>query len=778
LVQEWFRRVCVAAAGVARGCLGVDEQPGLSFAGLLRQLRAEAQLTQEELAETASLSPRSISDLERGINRTAHKDTAMLLAGALHLAGPVRELFVAAARGRALAGDVLVARQGMRPGAFAVVAGLPVSLPPRSALLAGREELLADLDARLTSGLVSGPRVVALYGLGGAGKTSVAVEYAHRHLAEVGLAWQFPAEDREVLLAEFARLGAQLGAREVVDARDPVASVHAVLAASAAGWLLVFDDVGGYEAVQRFLPPAGRGRVLITSQSAAWPPGWAVEVGVLGTKVAAQFLVKRTGDADEAAAEDLAAELGGLPLALEQAAAYIQATGITLAGYVSVFRERRADLLARGEAAGHPAGVAATLGLALSRLGERAAVGLLRLLACLAPEPVPLALLLADAHVFGELAPAVAVTLGPLLGDRVAAGDAVAELRRYSLVTPAGDGSVSVHRLVQAITASQMPADVAAQWRQAAAALVEAAIPADTSWPQTWPACAALLPHGQAALADESAGQARLANYLGERGSYASALQLEQRIVDARERTFGSEHPRTMAARNSLARWTGKAGDAARARDEYAALLPVRERVLGAEHADTLATRNNLARWTGEAGDAAGACDQFAALLPVCIRVLGPEHNGTLATWNNLARWTGEAGDAAGARDQYRALLPEYERVLGPEHPYTLTARSGLAFWTGQAGDAAGARDQYAALLSIRERDLGAEHPATLAVGSHLARWTGEAGDAARARDQYAALLPVHERVFGPGHPETLTVRAGLAYWTEQAESGAKPGVD
>ena len=181
-------------------------------------------------------------------------------------------------------------------------AQLPVSLPPRPALLAGREELLADLDTRLTAGPATGPRVVALYGLGGAGKTSVAVEYAHRHLAEVGLAWQFPAEDPAVLLAEFARLAAQLGAREVVDARDPVASVHAVLAAFPAGWLLVFDNAPGQEAVQRFLPPAGTGRVLITSQSAVWPPGRAVEVPVLDTVVAAGFLVNRTGDPDERAA--------------------------------------------------------------------------------------------------------------------------------------------------------------------------------------------------------------------------------------------------------------------------------------------------------------------------------------------------------------------------------------------------------------------------------------------------------------------------------------------
>lgn len=312
---------------------------------------------------------------------------------------------------------------------------LRLALPP--AFLAGREHLLADLDARLAAGEGAGPRVVALHGLGGAGKTSVALAYAHQHLAETGIAWQLAAEDPAVLAAGFGELAAQLGAR---DGGDPVASVHAILAGYRAGWLLLFDNVPGQQAVQPLLPPAGRGRVLITSQSAAWPPGQAVEVPVLGTAVAAEFLLNRTGEPDERAAKDLAAELGGLPLALEQAGAYIQAAGTTLAGYLSMFGDRRSDLLARGEAAGHSADVAATLGLALSRLeGEApAAAGLLRLLACLAPEPVPLALLLADTQAGEQLDPDVAATVGPLLGDRVAAGDAVAALRRYSLVTPAG----------------------------------------------------------------------------------------------------------------------------------------------------------------------------------------------------------------------------------------------------------------------------------------------------------------------------------------------------
>ncbi len=651
------------------------------------------------------------------------------------------------------------------------VTGKPVRLDP-PLLLAGREDLLAELDTRLAGGGGSGLRTVVLCGLGGVGKTSVAVEYAHRHLAETGLAWQFPAEDPTVLTDDFARLAAQLGARELLDARDPVASVHAVLAAFPAGWLLLFDNAPDQASVQRFLPPAGHGRVLVTSQSALWPPGQAMEVPVLDVPVAAGFLVTRTGDPDGQAAAELAGELGGLPLALEQAAAYIGASGDDLAGYLASFRQQRAEMFGRGEPAGYGKTVATTWALAFDRLeqAEPGAAGLLRLMACCAPEAVPLRLLLQHRPgLDGKLGPDVAPALVPLLDNRLAAGDAVAALRRYSLVTPAGDGLVSVHRLVQAVTIDQMPGDLAGQWRQAAAAVIEAAIPADTNPPKTWPVCAALLPHARVALADDSDGAARIANYLGQSGSYAVARDLERKIADAVERVLGAEHPDALIARGNLARWTGKAGDFAGARDQFAALLAACERVLGAEHPDTLRVRRSLAAWTGSAGDWAAVWSQFAALLPACERIFGAEHPDTLDVRARLAFWTGVAGDPAAARDQYAALLAACERVSGAEHPDTLAARARLADWTGSAGDWAAARDQYAALLPVRERISGAEHPDTLDGRGRLAWWTGEAGDPAAARDQFAALLPVIERVSGAEHPGTLDVRANLAWWTGSA---------
>ena len=654
----------------------------------------------------------------------------------------------------------------------------PVRLAPRPVRLAGREELLADLDAKLTGDGDTGPRIVALCGLGGAGKTSVALEYAHRHLGEVGVAWQFAAEDATVLAAGFAELAAQLGIQDLTASQDPLASVHAVLAASPAGWLLVFDNARERAAMVRFLPPDGRGRVLVTSRNADWPPGQVLDVPVLDPAAAAGFLVTRTGGDDEQAAAALASELGRLPLALEQAGAYIQASGGSLAGYLASFRRRRPQMLARGMPTGYESTVAATWSLAFTELEQSApaAVGLLRLLAFCAPEPVPLRLLLRPRPALTDGLPdQVASALVPLLEDELEAGDAVAALRRYSLVTPAGDGLVLVHRLVQAVTAEQMPAGLAGQWRQAAAALIEEAIPADTQLPAAWPVCALLLPHARTVLGLTSGGLWEIARYLGFSGSYTAARDLSRQIADgyAEDEAYGPEHPKTLAARRDLAGWTGRAGDAAAARDQFAALLPIVERVLGREHPDTLVTRHELAVWTGEAGDAAGARDQVAALLPIRERVLDPEHPRTLATRGDLAYWTGQAGDPAAARDQYAALLPVLERVLGPEHPDTLSARYGLAAWTADAGDPAAGRDLLAGLLSMRERVLGPDHPDTLDSRHELAYWTGEAGDAAAARDQFAALLPVRERVSALEHPDTLAVRHSLAYWIGKAGNPA-----
>ena len=382
--------------------------------------------------------------------------------------------------------------------------GAAVRLAPRPVYLAGREELLTELDARLAARRAAGPGVVVLCGMGGAGKTSVAVEYAHRQAGGLGVVWQLPAEDPAGLVAGFAELAAHLGAGD----GDAVGRVHAVLARRD-DWLLVFDNVPGPGPVAGLVPPAGGGRVVITSQFGSWPGHQVLEVPVLDLGVAARFLLDRAGVAgaaeEEAAAVELAGELGGLPLALEQAGAYMQASGRSVGEYLGLFRGRRAELLDRGDPAGYDKRVATTWAVALGRAGPgRPGGGCCGWWPAARPRTSRCTYCSAPAGRLGTWTPGGAV-LVPLLEDELARDEAVAGLRRFSLISAPRGGLVSVHRLVQAITLDQLPPRAAEAWRRAAAAVIGAALSGD---PED-PGCLAGL-RGAAAACPGRAGPGQL----------------------------------------------------------------------------------------------------------------------------------------------------------------------------------------------------------------------------------------------------------------------------
>jgi predicted ATPase/DNA-binding CsgD family transcriptional regulator/transcriptional regulator with XRE-family HTH domain len=323
----------------------VAEQPGLGFAGLLRQLRAEAKLTQEELAEAAGLSPRSVSDLERGIHRTAYKDTARLLAGALGLAQPVRELFVAAARGRAPAADVLAARQGAEPGAFAAGAAAAGVHGFAAALTSfvGRADQLAEV-----AGLLGECRLVTLTGPGGVGKTRLAGEVARR------VASRFADG---VWLAELAGVGDPALVPTVVAGALGLRlapGVPPMEALAGRQLLLVLDNCEHLAAAagdlcRALLMAADDVRVLATSREPLGVPGEARyrlpplglpapgdPAGFAGSEAVALFADRArradphfTLDAESGlVAGRVVARLDGMPLAIELAAARVEALGL------------------------------------------------------------------------------------------------------------------------------------------------------------------------------------------------------------------------------------------------------------------------------------------------------------------------------------------------------------------------------------------------------------------------------------------------------------------
>jgi tetratricopeptide (TPR) repeat protein/transcriptional regulator with XRE-family HTH domain len=333
-------------------------EPELSFADLLRQFRAEARLTQEELAEAAGVSPRSISDLERGVNRTARKDTALLLADALSLPGPVRELFVAAARGRAQAVEVLAARSGAAPRASAAAAATQ-TLPRDISGFTGREPELARLLADVAAD--SGPAGIhAIDGMAGIGKTTLAVHAAHR------LAGRFP--DGQFFLP----LHAHTPGRPPVSPADALVSLLLTvgvavphippgLEARASRWrdhvagkriLLLLDDAAGHEQVRPLLPGTPGSLVLITSRRrlTALEDAEVVSIDTLAPDEAGALLARLSGRAELAGLDGPGGEItrlcGYLPLAIGMLARQLRhhpaRTGAELAASLTAARDRLA----------------------------------------------------------------------------------------------------------------------------------------------------------------------------------------------------------------------------------------------------------------------------------------------------------------------------------------------------------------------------------------------------------------------------------------------------
>ncbi|MEU6797023.1 tetratricopeptide repeat protein, partial [Nonomuraea wenchangensis] len=667
-------------------------------------------------------------------------------------------------------------------GTVPVPAGLS-GLPRRpTANFIGRDAALTALRQTLHDTTAAGVISQAVLGLGGVGKSELALQYAHHHRGDYELVWWIDADSPERIRAGLAAL-----ARELTCGIDSVAAEQATTVEAAGwvlswmaahpGWLVILDNVEEVADAEPYLSRLAHGHVLITTRRDI---GWQhlditpLRLELLTRAAATTLLADLIGPPDSANTEllsELAEQLGDLPLALTQAGAYIARTPrMTLTRYLELLTTTPARMYATAAPAGGDAErvVARVLTLSHTRIQAISplAIDVLNLLACFAPDNLP-----------------CSVLDGLPETDPLQVGEALALLESYSLITltpspvelVAGqpEDLVSVHRLVQAVTLHQLTPAQRDQVHSTAANLILAALPDDPHTTRTWPAYQALLPHAHTVLPPNSPGLYLLFDYLHARGDHTTIVQLQQDAYSHVLVTLGDDHPATLTARYNLACGIGEAGDAAAARDQLAALLSVEERVLGPDHPDTLNTRHQLAHLTGQAGDAATARDQLAALLSVEERVLGPDHPDTLRTRHQLADWTGEAGDAAAARDQLAALLPIHERVQGADHPSTLTTRHQLARWTWQAGDAAAARDQFAALLPVEERVQGADHPSTLITRHNLAASTGEAKDAAAARDQLAALLPIRERVLGPDHPSTLNTRRSLAHWTGQAGDAA-----
>jgi DNA-binding SARP family transcriptional activator len=646
----------------------------------------------------------------------------------------------------------------------------------------GRESELDAMHTMLTSTTARGaPITMVLTGLGGVGKTSLARAYARHHRADYGVVWWIRAEETVTIDGDFRTLLEILAPHDAGQISDAVAAVHALLADQPRPWLMILDNVPNASSARGLVPAAGDGHVLITSQATAhWPSGQTmIAVEPLTQEASIDLLISLSSDGDRGAAQVLAQELGGMPLALAQAGAFTRASAVTLATYLRLYRSRRTELHQEGRLPDYPHTVATTWQLAFDRLTPTARA-LLNVLCFYAPDAIPVHLLFTPINRVESTLSGAVEPLQVLLDDELARHRAVGELLAYSLMAPvrAATTTVSMHRLVQAVTRDQLRTQsTTREWMKAAHMLLSAAFPIGpffitmtTRNQLAHDHFAELLLVQQRVLGaehpDTLATHGSLARWTGYTGDTAGARDLYTELLHVQRRVLGAEHPDTLATYYYMSLFTGQAGNHARARDLCADLVTVQQRVLGAEHPDTLATRSRLAYWTGQAGDIVGARDLATELLTVQRRVLGAEHLDTIGGRYNAAFWTGKAENPTAIHDVYPYLRSMQEQVMDTDHPDAVTIRHNIPYWSGQEFDIAITRAMFTDLLPAAKRTLGAEHPDTLSCHHNLARWTGYLGNTAGARDLYTELLTIMERVLGAEHPDTLTTRHNLAYWT------------
>jgi tetratricopeptide (TPR) repeat protein/transcriptional regulator with XRE-family HTH domain len=657
---------------------------------------------------------------------------------------------------------------------------------PRNTFFLGREDVLARLHRRLHAGQTMAlAQPPALSGLGGVGKTQVALEYAYRHAQEYQAVFWLRADTRDAVVAGFLEIARTLNLPEH-DQRDQLIAVAAVKNwfGQHTDWLLILDDADDLAFLPEFLPAPLRGHLLLTTRAQALG-GLAsrIEVEVLEPETAALLLLRRSGllalDApltqaeptDVQAAVRLVSELGGLPLALDQAGAYLEETGCGLQQYLDLYRSHRAALLRLrgGVVQDHPDSVATTWSLSFAQVERQSALAadLLRLCAWLHPDTIPEEVFLQGA---AHLGPALAV----LEKNALAFNQALAVLQRYSLVRRTSrEQTISIHRLVQAVLQDAMANEERDRWMARAIAALNAIYPEvrHQGWSQ-WKTCSRLVLHVLALAAfpaEQTASLAlatllvKTADYLFQRAQYKEAEPLYQRALQMGEKIAGASHLQVAYTLSGLAALYGEQGDYEQAEPLFQRALQLLEQDHGGDQREMAYLLNNLAILYGEQGQFQRAEPLFQRALQLWEHLPDPEHSTLVSALNNLAILYSQQGEFQRAEPLFQRALHLEEQLFGETHPEVTYPLTNLAVLYWEQGRFAEAEPLYQRALRIREQTLGDSHPQVAFPLTGLANLYREQGRFAEAEPLYQRALQIFEQTLGDSHPQVAFALNGLA---------------
>lgn len=642
----------------------------------------------------------------------------------------------------------------------------------------GRETHLERLSKLLQeSGTVEITQSVGISGLGGIGKTQLALEYAYRHYPKVYLTvlW-VNAADGTTLQASYDSIAKllELPERDEREADKRVQAVKRWLEEHTS-WLLVMDNADDLQLARSFLPSKPLGHVVFTTRSQiVRDSNIAVQIQLeeMTLEEGLLFLLQRSGVIQgettlaavdskvRESAQQLVELLGKHPLALDQAGAYIEETGVSIADYIQLYQEEHSFLLNKNspDPPGtnyHPETVVATVRLSFRKACIRypAAEDVLYFCSFLQPDAMP-------EEVFYQA--------DSLKLDAKSFNAVMAALRRYSLIKRnAQEKILSMHRLVQSVLRDGITPDLRKQWQERVARALNAAFP-EVDF-EEWAKCGRLLPHAVICMTWEKHEQYfiseasdllnKAGTYLIERGQYSDAEPLLMHALLIRRRLLGEDHLDIARTLNNLASLYRRQGKYDEAEPFYRQALTIREKLLGTEHPETARSLNNLAIFYQSQKEYKQAESLYQRTIAIYELHLGSDHPDVARTLNNLAILYKDQGKYEEAELVYQRTIAIYERHLGMEHPDIARTLNNLAVLHVYQGKYEQAELLYQRALSIREKCLGADHPATAISLYRLATLYQHTGNYKEAEALFQRTLSIQEQLLELTHPDTLATR-------------------
>jgi tetratricopeptide (TPR) repeat protein len=679
----------------------------------------------------------------------------------------------------------------------------------RNPFFTGRESLLQSLRDTLTQNSAAAiSQVQAISGLGGIGKTQTAVEYAYRYRDDYNAVFWVRADTVLELSSSFVEIAQLLNLpQKDAENQDEVVQAVKLWLSRNESWLLIFDNADQPDLLQPFQPNDPKGHVLITSRAQdlqvlgiACP----VEMETLDPDEALAFLLQRTGrePGEEPlaptvdAAAQLAKELGYLPLALEQAAAYIVAKKARFQDYLASYQKLKLKRLEKSKPMlGNYSDSVATawrLNFEQVEATEPAAADLLRVSAVLHPDAIPFELLTQGGSQLGD---ALATALEDAAEDPLAVNELLEPLCTYSLIrVDRVNQTYGIHRLVQDVIRADMTmAETLPLWINRTVSAANQLLPEEDETGleyqdsyETWPILERLTPHVQVLLqtcqaaACESLAAARLFNGIGnlrERGQYTLAEPLLQKALQLRQAMLEGDHLDVATSLNNLAYLYESQGRYEQAEPLYQQALAIQKRLLGDEHPDVATSLNNLAALYDSQGRYGQAEPLFQQALEMRKRLLGDEHPDVAQSLNNLAFLYDSQGRYEQAEPLYQQALAMRRRLLGDEHPDVALSLNNLAMLYQMQNRYEDAEPLLIETVALFRKLLGSEHPNLAVSLNNLAKCYREQGNYSQAQSLCREALEIAEQALPDGHElrgrfldDFATLRAAQGL-TEDAKS-------